>query len=342
MMPARIVRLRRLVCASFILGCPYLTFSAAVTAQTPRLSRIASIDGPGDLVRVDGKFLYVIADRTLRIIDVTNPSVPKAAGGFTFSEHIRSFAVSGSHVYALADFHGIRIVDVSNPASPVLRGSLALKGGHFHIVVFDKNTLLASGILSGLQIIDVSDATKPVPLASHFTDGYAQSISVSRPLAYVIDEPTGLYVFDLSNPRVPAVTTLLDLNVPRQPGAAALTAVSVAISEAVAERSPKIAVLLDNTSGLLLFYDVSTPAAPVKMSSFSASAGSEALVVRGSLAYIASGPQGLQIVDFSNPLKPVDSGSFKTTQPAHDVTVSDSLVFVATGAGGVVVFRSST
>jgi hypothetical protein len=78
------------------------------------------------------------------------------------------------------------------------------------------------------------------------------------------------------------------------------------------------------------------------MSSFSASAGSEALVVRGSLAYIASGRQGLQIVDFSNPLKPVDSGSFKTTQPAHDVTVSDSLVFVATGAGGVVVFRSST
>ena len=341
MIAAGIARLPRLVRASFLLGCAYLVSSAPVIAQTPNLSRIGSINGPADLVQVDGKVLYVVADRTLRIIDVTNPAVPQAAGAFTFPEHIRSFAVSGSHVYVLADFHGIRILDVSSPASPVLRGSLELKGGYFTIVLFDKNVLLASSILSGLQIIDVSDVAKPALLTSYFTDGYAQSISVSRPLAYVMDDPTGLYVFDLSNPRSPAVVTLLKLNVPRQQGSGAITTASVAVSEAVAERSPKVAVLLDSTNGLLQFYDVSSPAAPVKRSSFSVPAGSEALVVRESSAYIASVRQGLQIVDFSNPLKPVDSGNFKTMQPAHDVAVSDSLVFVATGAGGAVILRSN-
>jgi len=256
MIAAGIARLPRLVRASFLLGCACLVLSAPVTTQTPSLSRIASINGPADLVQVDGKVLYVVADRTLRIIDVTNPSVPQAAGAFTFPEHIRSFAVSGSHVYVLADFHGIRILDVSSPASPVLRGSLELKGGYFTIVLFDKNVLLASSILSGLQIIDVSDVAKPGLLASYFTDGYAQSISVSRPLAYVMDDPTGLYVFDLSNPRSPAVVTLLKLNVPQQQGSGAITTASVAVSEAVAERSPKVAVLLDSTNGLLRFYDV--------------------------------------------------------------------------------------
>lgn len=341
MIAARTARLLRLVCASFLIGCAQLILSAPVTAQTPDLSRIASINGPAELVQVDGKALYVVADRTLRIIDVTNPSVPQAAGAFTFPEHIRSFAVSGSHVYVLADFHGIRILDVSSPASPVLRGSLELKGGYFTIVLFDKNVLLASSILAGLQIIDVSDVAKPALLTSYFTDGYTQSISVSRPVAYVVDDPTGLYVIDLSNPRSPAVVTLVNLNVPRQKGPGAITTASVAVAEAVAGRSPKMAVLLDSTNGLLLFYDVSSPAAPVKMSSFSVPAGSEALVVRESLAYIASGRQGLQIVDFSNPSKPVDSGTFKTMQPAHDVAVSDSFVFVATGSGGVIIFRSS-
>ena len=341
MMAARMTRLPRLVCASFLLWCAYLVSSAPVTARTPDLSRIAAIDGPADLVQVDGTVLYVVADRTLRIVDITNPSVPKAAGAFTFPEHIRSFAVSGSSVYVLADFHGIRILDVSNPASPVLRGSLPLKGGYFTIVLFDKNVLLASGILAGLQIIDVSDVAKPAPLASYFTDGYAQSISVSRPLAYVIDAPTGLYVFDLSNPRSPAVVTVLKLNAPQQQSPGAITTGSVAISEAVAGRSPETAVLLDSTNSLLLFYDVSRLAAPVRISSFSVPAGSEALVVRGSMAYIASGRQGLQIVDFSNPIKPVDSGTFKTMQPAHDVAVADSVVFVATGSGGVIIFRSS-
>jgi len=263
MIAAGIARLPRLVRASFLLGCAYLVSSAPVIAQTPNLSRIGSINGPADLVQVDGKVLYVVADRTLRIIDVTNPSVPQAAGAFTFPEHIRSFAVSGSHVYVLADFHGIRILDVSSPASPVLRGSLELKGGYFTIVLYDKNVLLASSILSGLQIIDVSDVAKPALLTSYFTDGYAQSISVSRPLAYVMDDPTGLYVFDLSNPRSPAVVTLLKLNVPRQQGSGAITTASVAVSEAVAERSPKVAVLLDSSNGLLQFYDVSSPAAPV-------------------------------------------------------------------------------
>ena len=313
-------------------------------AQTTPLAPLASIDGPADLIQIHDRHLYVIADRTLRIFDLTTPPRPQAVGAFTFTEHIRAFALSGSHMYALADFHGIRILDVSTPGAPVLRGSFPLRGGYFGVALFNATTLLVTGLSSGLQIVDVSDVNTPVLLSSQFTDGYAQGIAVLRGIAYVMDDPTGLYMFDLAKPHAPVSVGLLDVNAAQPDNAGAATRLSshaVAVAGPAADRSFPIAAVLDKTVGSLAFFDVSNPGSPVRLGQLRVPVGAQNLVTRASVAYIAGGMDGLQIVDFSNPSKPVRAGVYKAMHPVVDVRVSESLVFVASGPGGVVLLHAS-
>jgi hypothetical protein len=85
----------------------------------------------------------------------------------------------------------------------------------------------------------------------------------------------------------------------------------------------------------LQLYDVTDPGATPKLLSAFKTPGGRPLRValKGTLAYVADGREGLQIVDLTNPLKPVIVGAFKTAAPARDVAVGDSLVLVATGMG---------
>jgi hypothetical protein len=149
------------------------------------------------------------------------------------------------------------------------------------------------------------------------------------PFAYVIDEPTGLYVFDLSNPGAPAVATLLELSDPHAPQGGQ-TNVVLALSTSPDNASPMLLVL-SKTSGLLVVYDVSDAAHPVRKGSLSLSTGAESLAVRGSRAYNSKGSEGLQIVDLSNPSRPLSVGFVKNIGTARELAVSASHVFVATG-----------
>jgi hypothetical protein len=55
--------------------------------------------------------------------------------------------------------------------------------------------------------------------------------------------------------------------------------------------------------------------------------------VKGTLAYVAAGAEGIQIVDLSKPAEPKIVGSHKTASPARDVAVTDTHVFVAITSG---------
>src|SRR4029453_12063306 len=111
-------RHRTLLCVAALVCGDGLVSQPIGALQSASLTRIAEIPGPAELVQVQGNRLYVVADRALRIFDVASPSAPKPVGAFTFPERVSALAASGSHLYVLADFHGVRILDVANPASP--------------------------------------------------------------------------------------------------------------------------------------------------------------------------------------------------------------------------------
>ncbi len=334
--------LRRLACGwSVLLWCDLLGVAPAF-GQARALSQIASLTGPAQQVKVDGNTLYIVADRTLRSVDITNPSAPRPAASFTFAERINSFVVSGNLVYALIDFLGLRVLDVSNPSNPTVRGTLELKGGVVAAALLDPKTILTANMVAGVQVLDVSNPEKPALLTSHFTDGYTQDVFASRPLVFVTDDPTGLYVLDLSKPGSPVEVSVTDLNVPPPPGGIGLVdfpQIRLALVDRPGAKPARLAAVLDRTSGQLLFYDISNPGTPIRLSLFKAPPRSETLKAHGPRVYVAAGAEGLHVVDVSDPQKPASAGTFKTAQPARDVTVSEPFVFVATGAGGVVILR---
>jgi hypothetical protein len=295
---------------------------AQAAAQTIQFTPVGSLPGPADLIEVHDGRAYVIAGDTLSLVEVSNPSTPKPLGSYTFPQKIWGIRVVGTQVYVAADFFGLGILDVSNPGAPKLQGSIKTPGQAKNVAVFGTRAAVADH-MSGVDFIDTTNINKPALLGSFFLDGYARDVATSGgSMAYAIDSPTGLYVFDLAKTG------------PLEPVSVQQSA-STPGSLVVAEGSdPKVAVLVSSES--LQIYDISKPAAPVKVATHATLGRSRfprtALV--GSRLYVADGSAGLQVLDLSTPKAPRVIGTYKTPLLARDVAVAGSHVFVVIGTVG--------
>jgi hypothetical protein len=307
--------------AAFVCAAMMVSAASTLVAQGPTFTRVGKIDGPANLVEVDGSRAYVVGGKTLTLVDVSNPATPKRLGAYSFPEKIWGIRIVGSLVYVAADFYGLGILDISNPAAPVLRGSIKLAGQAKNVAIVGTTALVADH-MSGLDIVDVKDIAKPVKRDSFFLEGYARDVVSAGSMVYAIDAPAGIYVFDLSKPG------------PVEPIASQQSARAPASIELSKGSGPgaNLAVLVGG--GMLQVYDITKPAAPVQTATFRTPSGRPSrATMYGTRAYVADSREGLQIVELSKPSAPVLVGGFKTAEPARDVAVNDSFVFVAVGAG---------
>ena len=305
-----------------VLGWVVITAGAAapVAAQAISFVPVGSITGPADLVKVQGGYAYLAGEKTITVVDISNPAAPKRAGAYTFPEKIWGFRVVGSLVYVAADFFGLGILDVSNAAAPTLVGRFKTPGQAKAVVVSGTRALVADH-MSGLDFLDVSNQAKPASLGSFFLEGYARDVALSGTLAYAVDSPTGLYVLDFSKKDpLEAVGTLQSAS-----------GRVIDVPESSSGTGPKVACVVGGAA--LQVFDVSNPAAPVLASTFRTPGRPQRVAIKGALAYVADGKEGLQVVDLSTPSAPRIVGAYKTTSLARDVAVTDSLVFVIDGSG---------
>jgi hypothetical protein len=317
----------RCMALSLSWGC-LATFTAVLSAQTPKLAPVGAIAGPADLVEVHGTYAYVAAGPTLRVVDVKDVSAPRVTGTFTFPYRIWAFALSGSLAYVAGDWSGLTILDVSDPAAPRLRGSFKTLGQAWGVAVSGTQAVVANQ-MSGIDIVDVSDPDKPVSVGSYFTEGYARDVAASGSLAYVVDQPTGFSILDVSKAGQPT-------EVSSQQSTQGGLFVAVSESPGSAAAGPKLACVLGGRGlqgggGPIQIYDVSNPSAPVKLASYKTPGRAFRFNLQGSLAYVADGPGGLQVIDLSNPAEPTIAGSYTTAGPARDVTVAGSHAYVVVG-----------
>ena len=87
---------------------------------------------------------------------------------------------------------------------PFLAGSYNTPGSAKAVYV-SGNYAYVAGWYSGLQVIDISDPTKPTPAGSYNTPGDAYGVYVSGNYAYVADDEAGLQVIDISDPAKPTL-----------------------------------------------------------------------------------------------------------------------------------------
>ncbi len=299
---------------------------APLAGQTLRFTPAGSIPGPVDQVTVQGRFAYLAADREFKIVDVSTHAAPKLVGAYTFPEKIWGISLRLPLVYVAADFFGLGILDISDPARPTLRGSLKMPGQAKAVALVGTTALLTDHV-AGVDFVDVADTAKPTSLGSAFLDGYARDVVSVGTTAYAVDSPTGLYVFDLSKPFDRSKAE------PFEPVASQQSVTgSRVIDVAPAPQASGVHLAVMTGGPALQVYDVANPKMPHKLASLSVPGGTQRAALRGSLAYVAAGPEGLQVVDLSTPAQPKIVAVYKTPSPARDVAVGDDgLVFVVMG-----------
>jgi hypothetical protein len=165
--------------------------------------------------------------------------------------------------------------------------------------------------------IDVSNPAAPASKGSFFLDGYARDIVSKGAMAYAVDSPAGLYVFDLSRPG------------PLEPVAAVQTGTALRMLEVTdLPDGRRVAVLVGG--GALQLHDVTAGRTPKVLAVLKTPGGALRVTLQGTNAYVADAQAGLQIVDIARPESPRIVGTFATRTAARDAAVSGDLVLVAT------------
>lgn len=319
---------------ALLIAGPTVGGNVALLAQALTFTRVGAIEGPIDLVRAEGTFAYVARGETLTVFDISDPAAPAQQGAHVFPEKIWGFTVTGSVAYVAAGHSGLWILDVSNAERPTLRGSIKTPGQAKNIAVSGTMAVVADH-MSGVDVIDISNRAEPILVGSVYTDGYARDVAMFGSLAYAVDNPTGFYVLDLSKPD------------PLAPVAALQSASAPRLVE-VLDGNPNIAVMVGGVpydplrelrsepapaggGGTLQLYDVSDPASPVHVVTYSTPGSAQRVDIRGVLAFVADGPEGLTVVDLSSPSDPQVVGAFTIGTAARDVAIADTAVLVLAG-----------
>lgn len=289
-------------------------------AQAVTLTQVGTIPGPAEHVRVQGDFAYVSRHTDFTIWDVSNPASPTRQGTVQMPEEIWGFRVRGARAFVGANFFGVAIVDISDPTAPrVISNHKTL--GQAKIGAVYENRVVLIDHMEGMVMVDISDEITPSGAGSFFLDGYARDVVTSGRMAYATDSPTGLYVFDLSQPGEPNPVGVL--HAPAAPRA-------IEVQREVGEPS---GILAGAGGGHLQIYDATDPTAPVKSATFETPGRAARVAMSGSHVFVADTDTGVTIVDISTPSAPTGVGAFVTDAPARDIAATATHVFVVVGAG---------
>lgn len=156
---------RRLVVVAVALLCGVPAAPAAAGVQE------AGIDEP-DVVKTDGRMMYVLADDVLRVVDVTG-AAPRPAGAVAVPQGSEQLLLRGTRVLVLSTLYS-----GGGPIEPLARRAIVSPG---------------AGASTVLTEVDVSDPAAPkvartMQLAGSFVDarlngGTARVVVASEPLA---------------------------------------------------------------------------------------------------------------------------------------------------------------
>jgi hypothetical protein len=275
---------------------------------------------PNTEMQIINNIAYV-AGSGLQMIDVSDPDNPQSVGSYASDEMTASaVAVSGNRAYAsmrpnVTGANSLQIVDISHLDSPTLLGEYQNRSA------FSLNVVGELAFVSGIGIVDVHDAAKPVLLS----DTRLVSGDVRGNIAYLTDVVPGscitvcqgqLRILDITNP---ISQTLLGTYNSLHNGWKV---------QVVGE----YAYVADGDTGLQVI-DIHDSHNPTLVGSYTALPYAWDLQILGARAYVADAQKGLQIFDITDPHQPLYQASILSS--AWSVQVADNLAYVAGFRAGV-------
>ena len=301
----------------------------AAGAQAPSLERVASVPltRPAIALAAGDGHLVIGVGSGVRVIDVSRPASPEAAGEFGFEQPALGLVAVGRAVYVANSHDGLRRLDLSDPSAPVLTGTSATRGQAVGVAVAGTRVFVGDNSL-GFDIVDAADSLQRV--GEYLGDGFPRGIAAGGPRVFVADQPAGLIVVDVSVPTAPAVLGRLSLG--RDP----VTQVIAPDARSTGDALPAVVAIVSGRVGLQAV-DVSDAAAPVVTAPIPTAGRLAGAAMWGRRLYAASGSV-LQVFDLTDPGRPALVGASELGGDAGPVAVNEELVFAAT-PGEVVIFR---
>ncbi|MBN1295307.1 hypothetical protein JXA80_00915 [bacterium] len=207
---------------------------------------------------------------------------------------------SGAVLVAVADYRGAVLLEAISGESLKELSRITTPGRAVNVCLHD-NLLLISDWFQGLRIMDVSDPSKPVFLASVATSGWVIDAIVRKSHAYVCAVNQGLLTVDITDPRHPLVTG---------------TDTTVQAPEGIAATETCL-YLADFNFGLMM-YDLADPAVPTPVSCYKLRV-CKGVQVRDTTLMLCHYMYGVKWFDIADPFQPVLIGERDTPGKSYEV-----------------------
>ncbi len=156
---------------------------------------------------VAGRWLFVVAERGLFVIDINEPTKPKLVGELTegFNKP-RSLAVQFRYAF-ITDADGLKVIDITDPVRPTLKKDSFVKLQNAQRLYVARTYAYVANGSEGLAIIDIENPEKPKLHQMYNADGQLNdtravqvgSVNASM-FALVADGKNGLRVIQLISP----------------------------------------------------------------------------------------------------------------------------------------------
>jgi len=338
-------------------GSPGLTIlDVSKPGQIEYVSEVIALNSY--YVEVRGSQVFLTGYDGLRIVDITDPTVPVIVGSAPGGPNgLWGFAVVGDYAYVGAYSDGLMIFDISSPTAPVevntiippfafdvveLNGLLYVADG-WELSVYDLTDPTAPGSLGaavlnpiriavngtnvygachedGLQVVDVSDPTNPVETGSIPATGWTLSVAVSESLMFAPGRGGEIRVFDTSSPSNPIQISVAETQGP-------MWDLDVAGD-----------VLFVATGSAFRRIDISDPHMPVEIGALGN--GAIGMEISGDHIYLAASDK-LEIFDISNPASPSFRGRVTLPYLSRKVAVTNNHAFVRVAGYGLQIVEVS-
>lgn len=190
----------------------------------------------------------------------------------------------------------------------------------YDVVVRDGLAFLAQS--DNLVVVDVSDPTKPDPIADMFLPATIHGIALFGRYVALAASDYGLVIADVSDPERPEPVTRFEM-----PGAVRYVVVQGTYAYVAGDQQGVLAI------------DLSDPSRPRQASQRTTRNQVRSVAVDGDILATAEGTAGARVFDISRPHQLRERMTLPDSDGARDVAVWGDRVLVAAGRGGLLGYR---
>ncbi len=266
-----------------------------------------------------GKVYTAYGTAGLRIIDVTNASLPTALSTLPLGGESRGVVAAGNYAYVAAMDSGVHVIDVTDAGAPVKLGTIntsrargiAINGNYVYVATRD----------SGLVVLDISAPATPAWL-TNVTGIDVENVATAGNVL-----GTSLYgsvrFYDITDPSNPVEGgTTEDLRVGNE---------GFAIGG-------NHAYVPDGDS--LKIFDITNILTPAMVSKIRTGGYGYAAAVSGNYCYVASEGTGVRAIDITDPAAPVEAGFYDGVPQSRGIAADGGTVYATEKLDGLSVYKN--